>query len=73
MKRVFGLLLFAFLGCQEHKENADLLIFNATIYTVDTNFSKASAFAVKDGKFIAVGTSEEIFTGWASTNRLQIW
>ena len=70
MKRVFGLLLFAFLGCQEHKENADLLIFNATIYTVDTNFSKASAFAVKDGKFIAVGTSEEILKKYESENHI---
>ncbi len=33
---------------------------NAKIYTVDNDFSKAEAFAVKDGKFIAVGTSQEL-------------
>ncbi len=70
MKRVFGLLLFAFWGCQEHKEKADLLVFNATIYTVDAAFSKASAFAVKNGKFIDVGSSEEILSRYESENRI---
>ena len=70
MKRLFGLLLFAFWGCQEHKEKADLLVFNATIYTVDATFSKASAFAVKNGKFIDVGSSEEILNRYESENRI---
>ena len=42
------------------KEDVDLIVVNANIYTVDTNFSKASSLAVKDGKFVAVGDSEEI-------------
>ncbi len=42
------------------KEEVDLIVTNANIYTVDDDFSKASSLAVKDGKFVAVGDSEEI-------------
>ena len=48
-----------FIACTP-KEEVDLIVFNADIYTVDANFSKASAVAIKDGKFVAVGSSEEI-------------
>jgi len=36
-------------------QNADRVYVNGNIYTVDENFSTASAMAVKDGKFIYVG------------------
>lgn len=42
------------------KENADLLITNATIYTVNSKFEIAEAMAVKSGKIIAVGKSDEL-------------
>lgn len=42
------------------KEGVDLIVTNANIYTVDADFSKASSVAIKDGKFVAVGDSEEI-------------
>jgi predicted amidohydrolase YtcJ len=38
----------------------DLIVFNATVYTVDSRVPRAQAFAVKGGRFIAVGSSEEI-------------
>ncbi|MET4108062.1 amidohydrolase [Hymenobacter sp. UYP22] len=48
-------------SCQStSRQPADLLVFNATVYTVDSAFSTAQAFAVKDGKFVAVGTADEI-------------
>ncbi len=40
--------------------SADLLITNATIYTMDPAQPTAEAFAVRDGKFLAVGSSAEI-------------
>ncbi|RCW91635.1 hypothetical protein DFQ08_103471 [Winogradskyella arenosi] len=52
--------VFLFVSCEPAKENADLMVTNATIYTVDEAFSKAEAFAVKDGKIIAVGSASEI-------------
>lgn len=38
------------------KEKADLIIYNATIYTVDSSFSSAEAMVIKDGKVLATGT-----------------
>lgn len=39
---------------------ADLVVFNAKVYTVDSRAPNAEAFAVKAGRFLAVGTSAEI-------------
>ena len=41
-------------------ETPDLIVTNATVYTVDSAMPKAEAFAVRDGKFVAVGKSDEI-------------
>ena len=55
------LILYFFLctaiGCTER---VDLLVHNAKIYTVNESFEKASAFVVKDGRFVAVGGEELI-------------
>ena len=46
-------------SCKEHIQ-VDLIVHNANVYTVDNQFSKAEAFAVKNGKFIAVGSENDI-------------
>jgi predicted amidohydrolase YtcJ len=38
----------------------DFLVYNAKVYTVDARMPKAEAFAVRDGRFVAVGSSDEI-------------
>ncbi|MDA0681081.1 MAG: amidohydrolase [Proteobacteria bacterium] len=38
----------------------DLIVINGDIYTVDPALPRAQAFAVEDGKFIAVGSNAEI-------------
>ncbi|MDX1754164.1 MAG: amidohydrolase [Salinimicrobium sediminis] len=63
MKKLFFLILSigVFFSCDNNsKEAADLLVINAKIYTVDEEFSTAEAVAIKDGKFLAVGTTEEL-------------
>src|SRR5215469_8521026 len=40
--------------------DADLVVFNAKIYTVDSRIPKAEAFAIKAGRFTAVGSNAEI-------------
>src|SRR5579863_10015685 len=40
--------------------DADLVVFNAKVYTVDSSVPKAEAFAVKGGRFTHVGTTAEI-------------
>ena len=56
---VFLITLMIMTSCHT-KTAADLIVHNATVYTVDEQFSKASAFAVKDGKFVAVGAESDI-------------
>ncbi len=46
-------------GCSS-KKHVDLIVKNALVYTADSAFSTAQAFAVQDGKFVAVGTNDLI-------------
>ena len=52
----FLLVCFLITSCQQRK--ADWVVFNANVYTVNDIFEKATAFAIKDGKFISVGGDE---------------
>jgi len=54
-------LLLMLCCCQPHPKQIDLLVYNARVYTVDSTFSTASAFAVDQGRFVAVGDSARIF------------
>ena len=55
----FALILMLMTSCNQ-KTPVDLIVHNANVYTVDDDFSKAQAFAVKDGKFVAVGDETTI-------------
>ena len=46
------------MSCDDPK--ADLVIYNARIYTVNESFAVVEAMAVKDGKILALGKTEEI-------------
>ncbi len=50
----------SFFSCSPSKEHANLILTNARIYTVNNSFKVEESFAVKDGKFIAIGTTKEI-------------
>lgn len=65
MKKFLLISPFLFLISCTGKEKssmdqADLLIYNATIYTVDSAFALAEAMAIKDGKILAVGTTTSL-------------
>ncbi len=57
-------------SCSPSKMKVDLIVTNASVYTVDSSFSKAGSFAVKDGKFIAIGAQEEILSKYSSNQIL---
>ena len=61
MKLTFRLLILVVLisACTP-KQKADLLIVNAKIYTINNLQKEATAIDIKDGKFIAVGSSEKL-------------
>ena len=46
-------------GAKADPRHADLVVFNAYVYTVDARMPKAQAFAVKNGRFVFVGSSDE--------------
>ena len=56
---LFILIALTMPSCQTQVP-VDLIVHNATVYTVDADFSMAEAFAVKDGKFVAVGSERDI-------------
>jgi len=61
-----GLFLFS---CRP-KVKADLLIYHAKVYTVDSVFSTAEALAVGDGKILAVGADADIRGKYAAADVL---
>lgn len=57
-----SIIIFSQIGCEPVPIMAipDMIVVNADIYTVDADTPRAEALAVKDGRFIAVGSTEEI-------------
>jgi predicted amidohydrolase YtcJ len=56
----------AFLLSCHSREPADLILHNGRVYTVDSAFSVAEAFAVRDGKILAIGSNKEILEKYQS-------
>jgi len=69
-KIILTLGVFALFTACKQQEKADFIVINANAYTVNNNFEKAESFAVKDGKFIAVGTNDEIQNGYIATETI---
>ncbi|TDN84733.1 hypothetical protein DET49_11854 [Salegentibacter sp. 24] len=73
-----NILLFSFLSIvliscnSQDKDAADLLVYNAKIYTVDDNFSTAEAFVTKDGKFLEVGSAEALQEKYTIAQKLDV-
>lgn len=53
-------------SCTTMKKEADLILYNGHVYTVDEQFSSKNAFAVKAGKIIATGSNAEILNHYSS-------
>lgn len=64
--KILPIAAILFLISCESKTEVDLIVTNAKVYTVDDNFQIASAFAVKDGTFVAVGSDREILDAYSS-------
>ncbi len=61
--RILVLLCFVipiFLWQCQTKERVDTILHNGVVYSVDSSFSTQEAFAIKDGKFVAVGSNDDI-------------
>ncbi len=61
---ILSVLVSGYLSSCSGTKQVDLIVHHAVVYTVDSTFTKAEAFAVHDGRFIAVGTNEEILANY---------
>jgi predicted amidohydrolase YtcJ len=52
--------VLTFSSCHFKNKEADLILHNATIYTVNDQFEKKEALAILNGKIIAIGSEREI-------------
>ena len=59
-KNLSAIIISIFLFACNQREKIDLLVYNATIYTVDSTFSVTDAIAVKDGKIIETGKTGDL-------------
>lgn len=57
---IFFINAVILLTACSQKEKADLLVYNATIYTVDSSFSVTEAMVLRDGKIVATGKTSEL-------------
>lgn len=62
-------ILFSHACTYQHME-ADLIIHNAKIYTVDETWSTGEAIAIKEGKILAVGAEREIMNKYSSPEKI---
>ena len=50
------------------QKNADLIITNAKIYTVNQNFDTAESMVISNGKIMAIGKSADLLKKFKSKN-----
>ncbi|MFA6086084.1 amidohydrolase [Mucilaginibacter sp.] len=60
MKKLWPVLFLLVAACKQKEYNADLLVKNAVVYTVDSTFTTADAFVVSNGKILAVGKADTL-------------
>ncbi len=65
----FSLCVFS---CNPKQEEVDLIVHNAVIYTVDEGFSILQAFAVKDNRFIEIGSDRSILSKYKSEETIDM-
>ena len=63
LKNIFILTVaISFLfSCHQKKIQVDQLFYNGIVYSVDSSFTVYEAFAVKDGKIVALNSDNEVF------------
>lgn len=69
LKTTLILSIVSLFGCIEQTE-ADLIVHNAHIYTVNDMFEKAEALVVDDGKIVAIGAEHEILNAFRASEKI---
>jgi predicted amidohydrolase YtcJ len=62
------LVIICLFSCKVEKREADLIIHNAKIYTVDSSFTTCEALVVQNGKILETGNNDYILSHYTSKN-----
>src|SRR5687768_10075592 len=62
--------LLLFITACSSKEKIDLLVYNATIYIVDSSFSTAEAMVVNEGKIVATGKLTDLESKYEAKEKI---
>jgi predicted amidohydrolase YtcJ len=63
---VLCFIAIVLLSCNSSKMKVDLIVANAVVYKVNDSFAVAESFAIQEGKFLAVGSNQEISSKYSS-------
>lgn len=68
---LIAIIIILFSACA-NKQKVDLVFYNGKIISVDSNMSVSEAFAVKDGKFVEVGSTDFILSNFESLQKIDL-
>lgn len=73
MKKIslLSLVIISFAAYSQ-KQKVDLLVYNATVYTVNSSFSIAEAMVIKDGKIIAIGKTNDLQQKYDAKEKIDV-
>lgn len=73
MKKTTNLLFLIYLlltiSCTTNKQ-VDLIVYNGKVYTVDSSFSTAEAFAVNNGMIVEIGNSQDLLNRYDAVEKI---
>ncbi len=58
------------ISCKQEKIHADLIITNASIYSVDSSMNIAESMAIENGKILAIGKTVDIISKYKANKTL---
>ncbi len=68
MKKIIVLIvIMSSFSCTLKKTTVDAIVIHGNIYTVDKSFNKAEAFAINNGKIVAIGKTSEITKNYTTS------
>ncbi|HRH67191.1 MAG TPA: amidohydrolase [Bacteroidia bacterium] len=72
LKFLILLLTGSVLSSCKWSKNADLVLYNGVIYTVDDGFTVVEAMAIRGGKIIAVGSTDDLKNGFTARESIDL-
>ncbi len=64
--------IMSVIACSTPRKTVDLLVKDATVYTVDESFSTCTAFVVRDGRIVDTGSTEEMESRYKASSTLSL-